>query len=117
MSGAGSAWAWCGSISGCGNVTYQTCELKNSTAQSNNTAPDGFLNFVQGGVRYTSGGDPPWIKLHARCRALHIVLADKPLRLASRREPGGNSQEEATYSQPVMLKRRQAVAEQHMDKS
>ena len=58
LSGAGSAWAWCGSISGCGNVTYQTCELKNSTAQSNTTAPDGFLNFVQGGVRYTSGGGP-----------------------------------------------------------
>jgi len=51
-----SAWNYCGAISGCASVPYQTCQLLNSTQANNLTAANGFLNLVKNsGVRFTTG--------------------------------------------------------------
>lgn len=51
-----SAWNYCGAISGCASVPYQTCQLLNSTETNNLTAPNGFLNIAKNsGVRFTTG--------------------------------------------------------------
>ena len=50
------AWNYCGAISGCMSQAYQNCQLLNSTAAKNLSAPDGFLNYVKNSsIRSTAG--------------------------------------------------------------